>query len=341
MTISKILPKIDVILPFHRIDQYLFLALNSLVLSKNVNLRVIIVDDRINKKEVFRLPQNFFEFSFKLINTEGLGQARAIELALSYVEAEFVGFMDSDDITHPKRLARQISMMQNHNLDVTYCALKQIDQNGKEFFFQAPIPIPQRDYRKQLLIGPFGANSSWVIRFSALKRLRPTDSLFKARDWAMAINNFGELRVGMLRERLYHYRQHDLQITNSPTYIENYWAELYPVWNEMNKSYGLPSLNEADSRSLTVPRYAISNDSRVLLKWQESFTLSIKSECRLTYNSYLSVLNFRNLQRNLSTNESTGLFRLSTYLYLVLFLKYQVLTETHWWISKLKERIFT
>ena len=118
--------KLDVLLPFHRIDKYFYEALNSLKKS-TVPLRVIMINDSVNQN--FRLNlHSTTNLWLTYCNTGGnIGYGNALKIGTNYIENPFVALMNSDDLIHPDRFKKQLEII--NEFDIVISNLRKIGSN--------------------------------------------------------------------------------------------------------------------------------------------------------------------------------------------------------------------
>lgn len=229
---------VDVIMPFHRIDKYLHEALNCLEQTVDVRLRIILVDDRPVSQEKFKINSKFESL---VITTNGVGYAKAVLAGISEVDSDYVAFLDSDDLCAPERFRFQIDSLDEKESDLSICGISKITENGKNKKLNLPMLQINNHFSLPLLIGSYGANSSWVIKSDLIRNgflLNGVDSL----DWATALAKFDKIKISFLKSNLYFYRAHSKQMTLNKNYQNKLESEIYPLWKIVNAKYKLPEL---------------------------------------------------------------------------------------------------
>lgn len=195
--------------------EYLHEAVNSILTQTHKNFELIIVDDAstvegLYDDEIFndnRVTINFSE------SNKGVAHARSI--ALEKAKGKYIAIMDSDDISLPDRLHKQIEFLETHE-DVVVCGtwFKQFGDKNNEV---------KRDfddneyYRCCLLFGnaPTMLDPSTMIRKSTLidNNLLYDPRLRKALDYKLWVQMTKIGRCVNITEILVHYRVHKNQIS--------------------------------------------------------------------------------------------------------------------------------
>ena len=102
--------KVDLLIPFHRIDTYLNAAITSAQASVGVNLRVIAINDSGEEVTKSTLGLRTEDLLVKSILKGYLG---ALSTGFANCDADFIAFLDSDDLQEETRLASQIKLIVN------------------------------------------------------------------------------------------------------------------------------------------------------------------------------------------------------------------------------------
>jgi glycosyltransferase involved in cell wall biosynthesis len=220
---------IDVIFPFHRDDRFLTEALDSLYASKNVDIRLVVVDDRIDKeKDLTKLFMKFEDYEY-VNSTGGCGYGHCLMLASNYLTSEFTALMNSDDTVHSERFARQIKMLDNSELSIT--KMNRID--GDSRVNQSILgDIVGSIYNPAFLIlGAYGANATWCMQRDWWIKNAIFDNE-QCLDWRIALRSFPGTHITYSSIPLYNYRKHKNQITSHRNIPQRELDSLYNSWSD-------------------------------------------------------------------------------------------------------------
>ena len=89
-----------------------------------------------------------------LHNTTNLGVAESRNKGIEVCTGEYIALLDSDDIWFPKKLEKQIHLMQTKNIFMSYSAYNTIDENGQILnHFHTKDKITYHDMLKTSTIG--------------------------------------------------------------------------------------------------------------------------------------------------------------------------------------------
>lgn len=106
--------RVSVVLPVYNVENYIQSTIESLLNQTFSDFEVLVFDDRSTDGTVDRV-RSFRDPRVRLVlNPCNLGRAGTDNIALSYVQGEFIAKMDGDDICHPERIAHQVSYLEQH-----------------------------------------------------------------------------------------------------------------------------------------------------------------------------------------------------------------------------------
>jgi len=217
---------VDIVMPFHRNDRFLVEAVSSIMSSNGVRIRLILIDDRKDDSS----DLTFNADKFEIVKSHGVGYSRALRLGLEMVKSEYFALLDSDDLSHKDRLARELDLMHRENLDIVACSMKKI---GKSSVSKITQPLIFRDIgilRESNLLGSINSNSTWMCKTDLLNEQNFLSSKFISLDWATTLQLNPKTKVGFIDSRLYSYRQHESQMTKNIQYKNQAFFEIYPLW---------------------------------------------------------------------------------------------------------------
>jgi glycosyltransferase involved in cell wall biosynthesis len=223
-------PKLDVLLPFHRNDEYLTQAINCFNKSVFKDLNLILIDDREgDTSEIKQLDT--LGIQFNLIKTSGgVGYGEALKLGSKLITSPYVALMNSDDLFSPKRFRVQLESIGSSDLSI--CKMKRINDAGQSSQSLIKDLSTQHFDPIYLLFGAYGANATWLSTSEWWQNKVFFDS-HSALDWRIALKTFNTTKIRYISEDLYSYRRHKRQVTGS----QNSFLDedlVYSQWNEFS-----------------------------------------------------------------------------------------------------------
>ena len=113
--------KVNIILPNYNSGEFFEETINSILNQTFKNWKLIIVDDGsdLDNKKILQKYANHNKIKIVFLKkNKGAGFCR--NLAIKHSKAEYIAFIDSDDIWHKNKLSDQISFMLKNNYEFTY-----------------------------------------------------------------------------------------------------------------------------------------------------------------------------------------------------------------------------
>lgn len=231
-------PDVSVLLPFHRVDSYLEAAMESIKKSKNVNVQMILIDDRKMKVDdtYSRLAS---------VWTGGKGYSEALNEGKSYATGEYVALMNSDDLVSRDRLAIQSRSVDEGECDISVSRLLKVNTIGVPAFSLGGNSCIENPSQVNFLYGSHLANASWLSKNHFWQQNMIFPKYGAGSDWILGQELIKKFRFHHLKRRLYFYRTHPVQITKHEKYNSEFLGK---TWQELSlgsidcivpKSFGL------------------------------------------------------------------------------------------------------
>lgn len=242
------MPSVTVLLPFHRADNLLDEAIESVLDSKNVKVQLLLIDDR-----KFKVDDKFSRMS--KIWTGGVGYANALNEGKSLALGDFVALMNSDDLITNDRFYLQTKLIEESDCDVSVSRLVKINKYGTPVFSLGGNPQIKEAKLLHFLYGSHLANASWMTVNDFWQANMYFENLKLGSDWVLGQHLIKRFRFKQIEKPLYKYRMHQRQITR----LEENQAEIIgPIWQELN--------------SVTTGRY-VPNSFGLVLAFPNQFKL--------------------------------------------------------------------
>ena len=248
---------VDVIIPFHNIDNYLFESIKSVKASQGVKTRIVAVND--TQQDVTSIQIGLTEQDI-LVKSEVTGYLGALATGVSTCSAEFIAFQDSDDITDPERFLKQIEFLRENNCDLVIGKLIKTDMSGNvvknvSVFGEISDLFP---LKLRFVLGPHGADSSILG-----KRLKIQDRWTRHASFTPSFSDYGWLlmqkdsfKIGYCKDALYFYRSHSGQMSRKTSDVIG-WLGVFPMWLENFRSTFSEVIFEKDKISAQITNHPL------------------------------------------------------------------------------------
>lgn len=128
--------KYDIIMPIGNDQEITILSINSALNQTHLYKNFIFIIDTKSDREANNIKNklNHVERSI-IIRTPRVGQGAARQAGIKAASSEFIAFLDSDDIWHPKKIELQLNQLRKEKADFSFCSYKAIDINNKLLLF--------------------------------------------------------------------------------------------------------------------------------------------------------------------------------------------------------------
>jgi glycosyltransferase involved in cell wall biosynthesis len=212
------LTNVDVLLPFHRLDDYLIEAVQSVINSKGVKINLILLDNRIENIDHTKLDFTILEDSGHTVCEVSVPHPRtypnALNVGLRYCSSDYIALMNSDDLISPDRFFLQVESLKIHKAEVSICALKKFSGKSEIRSMLGSLDFKYYSWL-YLLIGSYGADASLMFKRSWIENEKKLFPETQHSDWLFALQNYPNVRIAAIEEPLYFYRIHGNQITKA------------------------------------------------------------------------------------------------------------------------------
>ncbi len=158
MQLAAVHPLVSIIMPTYNCARFIAQSVESVIAQTYPNWELIIVDDCSTDHTRSVLAPYLAKYPnihYTCLPKNG-GPAVARSTALKQAKGDYVAFLDSDDLWHPQKLAKQLEFMQQKGVCFCCTGYAQIDEAGRPL---ETIRIPPRKthYRKMLRLAcPIG-----------------------------------------------------------------------------------------------------------------------------------------------------------------------------------------
>jgi teichuronic acid biosynthesis glycosyltransferase TuaG len=123
------LPTVSIIIPFYNCP-YIHQAIKSALQQRETypNVEIVVVDDGSTRNKERILP---YIHEIRYVQQSNRGTAGALNTGLKLTTGKYVGWLSSDDLFYPDKIAKQMAFMQVRQAEVSYSNSDLIDANGK------------------------------------------------------------------------------------------------------------------------------------------------------------------------------------------------------------------
>ncbi|MGX9115476.1 glycosyltransferase family 2 protein [Mesorhizobium sp. BHbsci] len=175
---------IGVVVPMFNAERTILPTLTSICQQSHQALDIIVVDDGSTDRSA-SIVAAYAEQDrrIRLFRQPNAGVAHARNSGAAATDAEFLAFVDADDLWAPSKIALQLRVLQEggSSAGLAYCWFAEIDEDGRIFSLKQPDAdgrVLQRMCRNNFV----GNGSSMLVRRSAFERAGQFDPSLRARN---------------------------------------------------------------------------------------------------------------------------------------------------------------
>lgn len=210
---SKMPPRITVVMPVHNGEDFIFEAVKSVLAQTCATFVLLVVDDG-SQDRTGEILAGFDDPRLRVLDLPGHpGLVAALNHGLAQADTEYIARMDADDVCRPDRFERQVAFLdaQPH---VALCGTWSREV-GSRFGPARRPPCDPEALRARMLFGGAVAHSSMMYRsdFIRRNRLGYSGEYPHAEDYDFASRAAEMASIANLPEVLMHHRVHPGQVS--------------------------------------------------------------------------------------------------------------------------------
>lgn len=157
-------PKISVVMPVYNTEKYVASAIESVLAQTFKDFELLIVDDAGQDSSI-EICRTFADPRIRIISQENRGLAGARNTGIRNAWGAYIGFLDSDDLWEPTKLAAHNQHLDNNPyVGVSYAASSMMDDEGRPLRLSQKPRLRNVTARDVFLRNPVGNGSAPVIR---------------------------------------------------------------------------------------------------------------------------------------------------------------------------------
>jgi glycosyltransferase involved in cell wall biosynthesis len=208
-------PRVAAIIPYFMGRQYLTDAVASALAQTYEQLEVIVIND--GSPDDFQTVIAPLRSRVRVVEQENLGVAAARNRGLRETQAEYVAFLDQDDVWRKDKIERQVKLLESFpEVGLAHTEACYIDQHGLPTAPpRLPFVIPKAHGRctLELLAHNSITTSSVLLRRAALGLDRFPNGMDGCDDWDVWLRVSRTWAFAYIDEPLTYYRVHDANVS--------------------------------------------------------------------------------------------------------------------------------
>jgi glycosyltransferase involved in cell wall biosynthesis len=198
-------PLVSVVMAAYNAQEYLNIAIDSILLQTYKNIELIVIDDG-SADQTAAIVKNYSGRRVRYYFQKNQGLPAALNSGISKAGGKYIARMDADDISEPSRIEKQVGLMEK-NKDVALVGTNfyLVDENGSYLDTSRHLDRPE-DLRLEIFTrNPLG-HGTVMVRKSVLGAVGGYDRKEPIEDyelWWRIIQNAGAANIP---EELYSWR---------------------------------------------------------------------------------------------------------------------------------------
>jgi glycosyltransferase involved in cell wall biosynthesis len=209
-------PRVTVFIPAFNREDYVCTAINSMLAQQYTDFEILVVDDGSTDRTPERVDA-YADPRVRLVRSESnRGIPAARNRGLDEARGEYIALLDSDDVSYPERLGRQVDVLDRHPDLVQIgsgCTL--MDAEGRLLKRVRRHPLRPDDVDAHLLFHCSLINRTIMARTEALRALRYDESFPRCQDYDLHVRLAEDHRMANLPDLLVCGREHQGRITRN------------------------------------------------------------------------------------------------------------------------------
>lgn len=194
---------VDIIIPAYNPGKELVEAVKSCFNQSEKDFNIVVIDDN-SSSDVKRLLWDFPGVNI-IKNDTNLGPAGARNVGIKNSKADFISFLDADDLMHKDKIKNTLKCFSEKTKASMVCGNYQVIMNRKKLlapFYKRPIKINHKSLMRQ----NFVASGSVTLKRACLDDVGLFDeSLWVAEDYDLWLRISEKYEIEYLHKVLYYY----------------------------------------------------------------------------------------------------------------------------------------
>lgn len=290
-------------MPVYNNEKYLGEAIESILNQTYKDIELLILDDGSTDSSLSIIEKYAMENkNIKLISRDNKGIAYSIDEMVSYVDGEYIGRMNGDDISYPYRIETQVKYLKDNSdvslvgsfVDVEITDYKNCDDQvmcEKIFNFKSD----RDNLAIKILNGNKVCHGTFLSRYKIFENNKYNLSLKSTEDigFILSLIEHGD-RVDILHKKLYLNRVNSEFIHNQKGLNQNYNREIFKSkFSFIDRFVGNRGICIIGNSSYSSQLYEVLNNSRMRVN---NVINEINSDCNLKELSfdYIIILDRKN-----------------------------------------------
>jgi glycosyltransferase involved in cell wall biosynthesis len=243
---------VSVVTAVHNAERYVRIAVESILTQTFTDFEYIIIDDGSADRTSAILREVADDPRISVVPQQHMGIARSLNKGTSLARGTYIARQDSDDLSAPDRLAKQVEFLEGHpDFAVVGSAVRWIDEEGN-LLYETEFPEEDAEIRGEVLSSLCFIHGSLLIRRTALEAIggyRPEFPI--SSDYDLYLRLLERFRIANLSDFLYSYRAHQKNHSRSMPELTQLYIEIARKFAQLRRETGRDLLMFGSSPTLS------------------------------------------------------------------------------------------
>lgn len=291
--------EVTILMPVYNSEKHIRSSIQSILKQSYKKFKLFIIYDE-SSDNTLNIIKEFNDKRIRLFINKRLGLIESLNFGILKTESEYIARMDSDDLSHPKRIEQQIKLLENSNADI--CGCNYFTINKKSIILQNyELPIDQKDLHIKIASNVPFCHGSLVAK----------TKIFKKFNYGSGENNIVEdyyLWTKMIRN--------GITFTNVKEYL--YYLRVHPnSRSNKNNNFKIYANNAIDSFIKKESDFLIEIfKSKTLLDFISMPLISVVRDYLLIFKKLKTI---KKIDSSLKMDIALLILRIKSKIYLILF----------------------
>lgn len=132
---------------------------------------------------------------------ENRGACYARNYGAKRAKGDFIAFQDSDDTWHPEKLEKQMKVFKNPKVDLCFCGMNRIAENGNHFYFPVH-PFHREQGVEEFLAENRASTQTMLMKKEVWEQVQFDEEIRRYQDWDFGIRAVKDFCLQYLPEAL-------------------------------------------------------------------------------------------------------------------------------------------
>jgi len=209
---------ITVLMTTYNCAPYISSAIKSIINQTYKHFEFLIIDDG-STDETEKIVNQFSDKRIKYIKRNHIGRPDSLNFGLNNATYDIIALMDADDISHPRRLVKQLNHLQTVSNEVVLTNGAYF--KGKKILFPTFICENLKEFKKKLLLHGTYYHPTMMFHKSHILKFGGYNTKLQANeDHELWLRLKDKSKFNVITEILYYYRIRSDSLSNS-AFINN------------------------------------------------------------------------------------------------------------------------